>query len=329
MPPPPSAPSARPSPSSASSASRRPVGLDPVAVLALRDLELRARVVVEGLWSGLHRSPFTGFSVEFTEYRQYVPGDDLRHLDWRVLARTDREYIRKYEDETNLRCHLLLDASRSMTFGAGSITKLAYARTLAAALAYFLLQQRDMVGAAVFADGVQAVVPARWRAGHLRRLLLALDHAALPGDTRLERALDDAARLWRRRGLVVVLSDLLAPPAEWDAALGRLVAAGHDVRVIQVLDPAELTLDFGRTAEWEDLETGRRLHLDPATARAAYRARAAAHQTEVRGALERRGVPHQLALTDQPFDGVLLQWIRAGGPRGGARRRVAAGRGAA
>jgi uncharacterized protein (DUF58 family) len=296
-------------------------GLDPQALLAIRDLELRARVVVEGIWSGLHRSPFTGFSVEFTEYRQYVPGDDLRYLDWKVLARSDRQYVRKFEDETNVRCELLVDHSRSMGFGSRDYSKADYARTIAASLGYFLLQQRDMVGLALFADGLAQYLPARWRSGHLRRLLAALEPNPEGGATRLDRALDDVARLWRKRSIVLVLSDLLSPVEEWDSALGRLVAIGHDVRVLQILDPAELSLDYGHAAEWEDVESGQRLYLDPATARKEYRAKFDAHQTTVRRALERRGVPYQLALTDQPSDCVLTQWIEQGGARRTATHR--------
>lgn len=294
-------------------------GLDPQTLLAIRNLELRARVVVEGLRAGLHRSPFSGFSVEFTEYRPYVAGDDLRYLDWKVLARSDRRYIRKYEDETNVRCELLVDHSRSMGFGSGDYSKAEYARTLAAALGYFLLLQRDMVGLALFADGLAQYLPARWRPGHLRRLLAALEPNPEGGGTDLGRALDDVARLWRKRSLVLILSDLLAPVESWDAALGRLVAMGHDVRVLQILDPVELTLDYGQAADWEDLETGRHLYLDPGTARREYRERIAAHQVAVRTALERRGVPFQTATTDQPLDIVLLNWIdRTNAIRGAA-----------
>jgi uncharacterized protein (DUF58 family) len=299
-----------------------PAGLDPEALLAIRDLELRARVVVEGLWAGLHRSPFAGFSVEFSEYRPYVPGDDLRYLDWRVLARTDREYLRKFEDETNLRCQLLVDNSRSMGFGSHGHTKSAYARTLAGSLGYFLLEQRDMVGLALFADGLAVHLPARWRPGHLRRLLAALDTAPQGASTELGRALDDAARLWRKRGLVVIVSDLLAPVEQWDAALGRLVAGGHDVRAIQVLDPAELTLEYGRAAEWEDLETGRHLHIDPAQAARGYRERFAAHADAVRRCLDARGVPLQRVTTDQPLDIVLLEWMHQATVRGRTSRSI-------
>lgn len=303
-----------------------PRGLDPRALLAIRDLELRARVVVEGLWSGLHRSPFSGFSVEFTEYRQYVAGDDLRHLDWKVLARTDREYLRKFEDETNLRCHVLFDQSGSMAFGSLGYPKSEYARTVAATLGCFLLQQRDMVGVTVFSDRLAEHLPARWRHGQLRRLLLALEHARPGTRTRLDLALDDAARLFRKRSLVVLLSDLLSPVEEWAPALGRLLAGGHDARVLQILDPAELSLDFGRAGLWRDLEGGRELYLDPAQARDHYRARMGEHQQAVRRALDERGVPHQLITTDQPLDLALLEWLRR---HAGRARRVRRQRGAA
>src|SRR5215204_484194 len=144
--------------------------LDPAALMRIKNLELRARVVVEGFLSGLHASPYHGFSAEFTEYRQYSPGDDLRYLDWRVLARTDRHFLKKFEEETNLRCFLLVDSSRSMKFGSRTVTKADYARTLVATLAWFLHQQRDVVGTALFDEHVHDVVLPRWRAGHLRHV---------------------------------------------------------------------------------------------------------------------------------------------------------------
>jgi uncharacterized protein (DUF58 family) len=289
--------------------STSPTGIDPAALLAIGDLELRARVVVEGMWNGLHRSPFSGFSVEFSEYRQYVPGDDLRWLDWKVLARTDREYVRKFEDETNVRCHLLVDTSRSMSFGSASYSKFDYARTLAAALAAFLVQQRDMVGLALFADALGTHLPARWRQGHLRRLLLALDAAQPSGATDLAASLETAGRLWRKRGIVVLVSDLLEPVDSWENSVALLVAAGHDVRVFQVLDPAELTLRFGRAAEWEDLESGSRLLVDPDAARQRYRERLDLHLSAATSALASRGVPVTRVTTDEPLDLVLTKWM--------------------
>ncbi len=296
-------------------------GVDPKALFAIRDLELRARVVVEGLWAGLHRSPFTGFSVEFTEYRQYSPGDDLRYLDWRVLARTDRDYIKQFEDETNFRCQLLVDTSRSMDFGSVGYSKADYVRTLAATLGYFLFQQRDSVGLALFEQGLTELLPARWRSGHLRHLLALLQREPQGRETDLRRALEQVAPLWRRRSLVVILSDFLAPAETWDGALGRLVATGHDVRAVQVLDPAELTLEFGRTGIWRDVENDRELYIDPAQARAGYLDRFGAHQAEVKQAFERRGVSYQRVDTRQPLDAVLLEFLRAADRGGQARNR--------
>jgi uncharacterized protein (DUF58 family) len=295
-------------------------GIDPAALLAIRDLELRARVVVEGLWTGLHRSPFAGFSVEFTEYRQYSPGDDLRYLDWRVLARRDRYYIKKFEDETNLRCLILLDVSRSMLFGSKPWTKAEYARTLAATLAYFLSQQRDVLGLALFDSAVREYLPPRWRPGHFRRLLALLEREPAGRETNLGHALDEAALLNRKRGLVFIVSDFLSPVDEWNGALGRLAAAGHDVRAVQVLDPVEISLDFGQAAWWEDVEDGKRLYVDPAQARADYRARFDAHAAELRAAFEHRGVAHQSVTTDTPLDFVLLELLRTGPKRGRGRR---------
>lgn len=296
-------------------------GLDPQALFAIRDLELRARVVVEGLWAGLQRSPYTGFSVEFTEYRQYSPGDDLRHLDWRALARTDRHYLKQFEDETNLRCQLLVDASRSMEFGSTPVSKAHYARTLAATLAYFLLKQRDVVGLATFADSLVDVLPARWRRGQWRHLLALLERTSPARDTRLDRALDQVGPLWRRRSVVVIISDFLSPVAEWENALGRLVAAGHDVRAVQVLDPVEQTLDFGRSALWEDIENGRTLYVDPVQARAGYLQRFSSHQAAVRQAMQQRGIPHIIASLDKPLDLVLVDLIRGSGAARKLRRR--------
>jgi len=294
-------------------------GIDPRSLLAIRDLELRARVVVEGLWAGLHRSPYSGFSVEFTEYRQYSPGDDLRYLDWKVLARTDREFIKKYEDETNLRCLFLVDVSRSMLFGSQGWTKADYARTLAATFAFFLHQQRDVVGLGLFADELVDYIPPRWKPGHMRRLIAALEREPAGRATRLGHALEQAALLCRKRSLIFILSDFLSPVAEWEAALGRLTAARHDVRVVQVLDPAEQTLDVGSAAVWEDMETGRRVYVDPAEARAGYQANFAAHQAELNAAFDHRGVAHQVITTDEPLDLALLELIQ---PRAATRRLV-------
>ena len=290
-------------------------GIDPQALFAIKDLELRARVVVEGLWSGLHRSPYAGFSVEFTEYRQYSPGDDLRYLDWKLLARSDRLYIKKFEDETNLRCLILVDTSRSMLFGSRGWSKAAYARTLAATFAYFLGQQRDVVGLALFDRKVHEYLPPRWKPGHIRHMMSLLEREPTGRESRLSDALDEVARLNPKRSLVLLLSDFLAPVSEWEPALARLAVARNDVRAVQVLDPAEVNLDFGQTAVWEDMETNRRVYIDPTQARAGYQTRFNAHQAELKAALEKRGITHQIAVTDQPMDFVLLELLKAGQSR--------------
>ena len=301
--------------------------LDPRAILAIRDLELRARVVVEGLRAGLHRSPSTGFSVEFTEFRAYTPGDDLRYLDWRVLARTDRHVLRKYEEETNLRCWLLLDSSRSMNFGSvAGVSKASYARTLVAALAWFLHDQRDVVGTALFDQAVHDVVPPRWRPGHLRHVLATLARESAGRATQLDVALRQLSRLCRRRSLLVLVSDFLAPAAAWAPALAELTAARHDVRALQIIDPAEPALaGLDGAGWWEDLESGQMRYVDPQPARVAYATKYRDHFRAVRQAFERAGVEHHVAPTSEPVDRVLLRFLRDR-PRGGRtsrhRRRI-------
>src|SRR6266705_2629692 len=185
--------------------------IDPQALMSIKNLELRARVVVEGFWNGIHRSPYHGFSVEFTEYRQYSPGDDPRYLDWRVFARSDRYFIKKFEDETNLRCHLLADNSRSMAFGSLGYSKAKYAATLAATVAYFLYLQGDAVGLLTFDEQIRDYLPARHRAGHLRHLMLALEKPGGGAATDLTPPLKRMAEIVRKRGVIVLLSDFLAP----------------------------------------------------------------------------------------------------------------------
>src|SRR5687768_974529 len=180
---------------------RGAASIDPTTLMRIKNLQLRARIVVQGFLSGLHRSPHHGFSVEFSEYRQYTPGDDPRYLDWKLFARSDRYYIKRFEDETNLRCHLLVDLSRSMGYGSLSYTKIEYARTAAATLAYFLSTQRDAVGLVTFDEGINEYLPARYRPGHLRRLMLCLERAVAGTSTDLSAPLEQVAAAVRRRGM--------------------------------------------------------------------------------------------------------------------------------
>ena len=298
--------------------------LDPAALMSIRNLELRARTVVEGFWHGLHRSPYHGFSVEFSEYRPYAPGDDPRYLDWKLVGRTDRYFIKKFEDETNLRAYLLTDTSRSMSFGSRGVTKLDYARTLAATLAYFLAQQGDATGLLTFDETVREYLPARHRPGHLRHLMLALERPAEGRSTDLTAPLRRVAELVRKRGLVVLIGDLLAPAEALAAPLALLTAARHEVIVLQVLDPAELTFDFADPARFVDVETGRDLFIDPALARKNYRAQFDAHLAAIRATCQQLGIT-QLQLTPpQPLELALFDFLKARSARGKlVRRKVA------
>ena len=284
--------------------------------MTIRNLELRARSVVEGFWHGIHRSPYHGFSVEFTEYRPYTPGDDPRYLDWRLLARTDRYFIKKFEDETNLRCHLVVDQSRSMTFGSRGYTKLDYGRTLAATLAYFLGQQGDATGLLTFDERLREYVPARHRPGHLRHLMLVLEQAAAGSATDLVAPLRRVAELVRKRGLVVLISDLLVAPETLEAPLALLTASRHEVLVLQVLDPAELNFDYAQASRFVDLETGRDVFLDPTLARAEYARRFQSHVTKVRACCQRLGISHVQLSTAQPLELALFDFLKARSERG-------------
>lgn len=294
--------------------------------MTIRNLELRARTVVEGFWHGIHRSPYHGFSIEFSEYRPYTPGDDPRYLDWRLVARTDRYFIKKFEDETNLRCYLLLDRSRSMTFGSGSFPKADYARTLAATLAYFLAQQGDATGLLTFDETVRDYLAARHRPGHLRHLMLTLEKPSEGRATDLTAPLRRIAELVRKRGMVVLISDLLAPIDKLETTLALLTAARHEVIVFQVLDPAELTLDFREPARFHDVETRRDLFLDPALARAEYTRRFDEHRVAVRSMCERLGIGHVQLVTTQPLEFALFDFLKA---RAARSKRVVRRKGAA
>jgi uncharacterized protein (DUF58 family) len=284
--------------------------IEPKALMGIRSLELRARAVVEGFWSGLHRSPYHGFSVEFTEYRQYTSGDDLRYLDWKVLGRSDRYFIKKFEDETNLRCQLVVDQSQSMSFSSVGYTKAHYAATLAATLGYFLHLQGDAIGLLTFDEKVRDFLPARHRADHLRQVMIALEKPAGGRATDLLAPLDRVMQLVRKRGLVVVLSDFLAPLDRLERSLLTLAASGQELAVFQVLDPAELTLKFEQPTLFEDSESHRELFLDPATARAGYVEKFNAHAAALRSTCEKLGISYHQLVTDQPLELALFEFLQ-------------------
>jgi uncharacterized protein (DUF58 family) len=254
--------------------------LRPDVIAQVQRLDLKARFIVEGFISGLHNSPFQGFSVEFSEHRRYSPGDDLRQIDWSVYGRTDRFYIKKYDAETNLECHLLVDTSASMGYPSpekiaetGRMNKLDYAICLAAALGYLMINQQDAVGMARFDDKLRSYLPPRSKRSHLMRLIADLAQAkAAPDKTGkgLAEAIHEVARRVKRRGLMVVLSDFLADPDEVIEALHHLRFRGHDVILFQVLDHSEVEFPFERLAHFVDPETGRRLTVHPRAVRDRY-----------------------------------------------------------
>src|SRR3954469_13276136 len=307
--------------------------IDPAALMRIKSLELRARVVVEGFLSGLHRSPYHGFSVEFTEYRQYSPGDDLRYLDWKLYARSDRYYLKRFEDETNLRCWLLVDLSRSMGFSSLAYDKAGYARTAAATIAYFLALQRDAVGLITFDSGIKDFLPARFRPGHMHRLMMSLEHAPAGTATDLAAPLEQVAKTARKRGLVVLLSDLLAPLEALETRLGYLRARGHEVVVMRVLDPAEVDFPFQEAAMFHDIESGRELYVDPSLARERYRQRFKEHADGLSKVCNKLGIDFSVLPTDRPLELALFDFLSTRLRRGrhvarrqGAGRQTAGGR---
>jgi uncharacterized protein (DUF58 family) len=293
--------------------------IDPVTLMRIKSLQLRARIVVQGFLSGLHRSPHHGFSVEFSEYRQYTAGDDPRHLDWKLFARSDRYYIKRFEEETNLRCHLLVDLSRSMGFGSIGYTKVEYARTLAATLAYFLAMQRDAVGLVTFDEQIAEHAPARYRPGHMHRLMVCLERAVAGKSTNVAAAMEQVAATVRKRGMVVLISDLLAPAEALQSRLSYLRSQGHEVLLLRVLDPAELQFTFDKPATFVDLETERDLYIDPSLAREHYLANFARHDQEIRRHCRDLGVEYHEMATSRPLELAMFDFLVA---RMHAKRQV-------
>jgi uncharacterized protein (DUF58 family) len=290
--------------------------IDPGTLMRIKSLQVRARVVVEGFFKGIHRSPIHGFSVEFSEYREYSPGDDPRFLDWRLFARSDRYYVKRFEDETNLRCQLVLDTSRSMGYRSGSYSKSEYARTAAATIAYFLSTQRDAVGLMTFEDRIVEYLPARHRPGHLRRLMAILDREPEGRATDLAGPLEQVAATVRKRGLIIMISDLLAPTETLRTRLGYLRSRGHDVIVLRILDPAEVNFSFTTPAMFLDAESGRELYIDPSQARADYLRRFAAHAADIERSCVDLGIEYQSITIDRPLELVLFDLLKARMRRG-------------
>ncbi|MFN8667720.1 MAG: DUF58 domain-containing protein [Gemmatimonadaceae bacterium] len=281
--------------------------IDPAALARIGNLELVARWVVEGFISGLHRSPHLGFSTDFAEHRPYAPGDDIRHIDWRVYARTERYYLKEFEAETNTNFMVLLDVSASMGYGSAGITKLDYARFLAASLTYFSHRQRDRVGLATFGDDLVEYVPPS--AKHLPQVLFALDRAQARGRGGLARPLAKIAESQRRRGFMLLLSDLYEEPDRVISALGPLRDAGHDVIVMHLLDPRERTFDFSEASTFEDVESGVRLPVVPSRLRAEYQRLVSEHVATLQRRLGEHRIDAMFVDISQPLDALLFEYL--------------------
>ena len=284
--------------------------LDPAVIARLGTLELKARTIVEGFLSGLHRSPFKGFSVEFAEYRQYLPGDDLSSIDWKVYARSDRYYVKKFEEETNVDCYLLLDVSRSMGYGRrGGVTKLEYAQMLAASLAYLMNRQRDAVALTTFDETIVTMLPPGARPGHMRSVLVTLDRATLGTRTDVSKPLHVLADAIAKRGMVVLISDLLDDPDRVVDGLRHFRFKGTDVVVFHVMDPDELTFPFERASKFRDMEAGDELMAVPSLVRASYLEELERVLDFYRRELGSTGIDYRLVNTSEPLEFALMSYL--------------------
>lgn len=282
---------------------------DPVLISRLSNLQLRARHVVEGLMSGVHRSRSRGFSVDFEEHRAYSPGDELRHIDWKAYGKFDRYLVKQYEDETNLRAHLVVDASASMDFGGGPLTKWGYAATLASAMAHLLLGQSDSVGLVVSYEAEDARVPPKSIRRHWLALLAGLQAAKPAGGTGIARSLLALAERLTRRGLVVVVSDLLDDPAAVEKALKLLCLKGSDVIVFHVLDVEELEFPFEGLARMDDVETDRNITVECEVVKQPYLGLLEEFLDRTRDECADLGVDYHLVSTAEPLDKGLIRFL--------------------
>jgi uncharacterized protein (DUF58 family) len=301
------------------------IKMDPMQLARLASLPIKARVIVEGALSGMHRASVHGSSVEFAEHKEYSPGDELRHVDWKAYAKVDRYYVKQFEQESQLVVYLVLDASASMSFAGGGLRKIEYGGYLLAALAYLVIQQQDKVGLVACGDRkLETVVPPRARTNHLHDLLSVLDSLIGKGgngDESPATALHRIAELTRRRrALIVIASDLFDADDETLEAIAQLRAQRHDVSVLHVLDPHERTFPYDGLTQFEALETGNKLLVNPAAIKKDYLERMDAFLARCSGTLAAAGVDYHLTMTDAPLETSLLQLLVSRSRLGPGRR---------
>lgn len=283
--------------------------LDPEMLSRLANLELVARRLVEGIFVGYHKSPRHGYSVEFVDHREYVHGDDLRTVDWRVWGRKDKYYVKRFEMESQLKATLILDTSRSMDFGDGKLTKLTYGSFLAASLAYLLIHQNDMAGLVTFDEQIRHYIPPRGSRQHLRLILHALEGVEPGPATNVPHTCHRLAERIRSRGMVILISDLLDDVDEVLGGLRHLQHAKHEVIIFHVMDDAELDLPYQELANFRDVESGSRLAVDPAVFRKTYRQRAAEFCERLRAGCVQTSIDYNLIRTSEPVEKTLGNYI--------------------
>jgi len=284
--------------------------LQPQVVSRLSNMELRARMVVEGFITGLHQSPYHGFSVEFAEHRQYMPGDEIRRIDWKLFGKTGRYFVKEFEEETNLKSYLILDTSMSMGFASpGNVTKLMYGSYLAAALAFLMIKQQDAVGLTLFDERISSFLPPHATRTYLRQILLSLQRASAGGTTGTAPSLHQVADRIKRRGLVIILSDLFDEPREVMTALKHFRHKKNEVIVLHILDPLEQSFAFGNDAAFRDLETGERITTQPWHIQSSYRKALRSFVDQYKRECREHNVDYVLLDTATPFDVALAEYL--------------------
>ena len=284
--------------------------LQPDVVARLANMELVARLVVEGFITGLHKSPYHGFSVEFAEHRQYMPGDEIKHLDWKIYGKTDRYYIKQFEEETNLKSYIILDASRSMSYSSeGRMTKLEYASYITGALAELMVQQRDAVGFTIYDEKVRTYMPPHATKSYLKEILRQLESLQAGNKTGTADSLHVIAERIKRRGLVIILSDLFDRPSEVMSALRHFRHKKNEVIVMQILDPLERSFAFGRDAVFKDLETAEELITQPVHIQKAYQQEMKQFLDSYKRECRENNIDYILLDTSTPFDVALFEYL--------------------
>ncbi len=283
--------------------------LDPEGLARVGNMELVARQVVEGFLTGRHRSPYHGFSVEYLDHRPYSPGDDMRSIDWKILARTDKYHVKLFEDETNLRAHVLLDCSRSMAFKSGGISKLEYGSYLAAALSYLMLRQNDAVGLVLFDTELREYLPPKARPTQFHQILELLDNHHSKEDTDVGAVLNDVAERIQRRGLVILISDLIDDEPKIANGLQHFRHYNHEVLVFHVMDDAELTFPYDRLTRFKDMEGAGRLTANPKSLRNRYLTRINEFVENLKAICFERNISYNLANTKEPYDQFLAAYL--------------------